>query len=177
MRQALLSIALVAMLAACSGEPAKTDADKLDAKLTGKAGEAAVEPVPIDPARTSQHAGVDSARFEGCALDVTYSPDWASKLPAGIPLHPKAKLEEAAGSDTADCRLRAVSYTTPAPLGTMVDFYRGAMEKAGYSATYTTQKGEHIVGGSRNDGGAYYIVFTKRPTGGTMVDIVANKGA
>jgi hypothetical protein len=176
MRQVLLSLTLLATLAACSQEGAQTDADQLDAKLTGKAGEAAVEPVSVDPARTTPHPGVDSARFEGCALDVSYSPDWARKLPAGIPLHPQAKVEESAGSDNAACRLRAVSYTTPAPLGTMADYYRGAMEKAGYSATYTTEKGEQIVGGSRDDGGAYYIVFTKRPTGGTMVDIVANKG-
>jgi hypothetical protein len=116
------------------------------------------------------------ANFTGCGLDVDYSMGWANRLPGDLPLHPQARVEEAAGSDVGTCRLRAVTYTTAAPIQTMVDYYLGAARRAGYSAEARNDGAGRVVGGTRRDGSAYYVILTERDGGGTTADFVANNG-
>lgn len=116
-------------------------------------------------------------RTSGCAGAMRYSARWAERLPADVPLYPDARVSEAAGADTASCALRAVSFSTSAPLQTVIDWYYTRVSGAGYSAEHQADGAEHVLGGTRDsDGGAYVVYFTTRRDGGTDVDLVANNG-
>ena len=43
-------------------------------------------------------------KFTGCGLDVDYSMQWANRIPADVPLYPRARVDEAAGSDMPGCQ-------------------------------------------------------------------------
>jgi len=117
-------------------------------------------------------------RTSGCAGGLNYSTGWATRLPADLPLYPDARVAEAAGSQSGHCALRAVSFSTSAPLGTVVDFYYTRATNAGYSAEHQSDGSEHVLGGTRGkDGGAYAIFLTSRGDGGTDVDLIANNGS
>jgi hypothetical protein len=115
--------------------------------------------------------------FSGCGLDVDYSMTWANRLPTDLPLYPQARVAEAAGSDTGKCRLRAVTFSSSAPLRNLVDFYIGAAKRGGYSAEHKMDGSEHVVAGSRGDGSAYYVILAAQSGGGTTADLVANNGS
>ena len=115
-------------------------------------------------------------KFAGCGLDVDYSMGWANRLPADLPLYPRARVEEAAGSDMPGCKLRAITFTTPAPQRAVIDFYIGQSKRSGFASSTEAKGRETLVGGTRNDGAAYYIVVTPAEAGGTVVDLVLNNG-
>lgn len=116
-------------------------------------------------------------KFAGCGLDVDYSMGWANRLPADLPLYPRARVEEAAGSDVPGCKLRAITFTTPAPQRAVIDFYIGQSKRSGFASSTEAKGRETLVGGTRNDGAAYYVVVTPAEAGGTIVDLVLNNGA
>lgn len=116
-------------------------------------------------------------KFTGCSLDVDYSMRWATRLPADMPLYPRARIDEAAGSDMAKCKLRAITFTTTAPVRSVVDFYLAAAKRAAYAASKEARGAETLIGGTRGDGAAFYSVLTPADAGGTIVDLVLNNGA
>jgi ribosomal protein L34 len=112
----------------------------------------------------------------GCG-DISYGASWADRLPAPFGLFPRARLVEAGGLESANCNIRAASFTTASPMQEVVDYYYNRARSAGFSAEYKTNNGENILGGTRaKDNGAYYILFSRHAGGGTAVDIVANNG-
>ncbi len=112
----------------------------------------------------------------GCG-DISYGASWADRLPAPFGLFPRARLVEAGGLESANCNIRAASFTTASPMQEVVDYYYNRARSAGFTAEYKTRNGENILGGSRaKDNGAYYILFSRHSGGGTAVDIVANNG-
>ncbi|MEG3176256.1 hypothetical protein U1872_08455 [Sphingomonas sp. RB3P16] len=116
-------------------------------------------------------------RTSNCAGALRYSADWATRLPADVPLYPGARVVEAAGANSADCRLRAVSFATGAPLKTVIDWYYTRVTNGGFSAERQSDGAEHTLGGTRaRDNGAYVLFLTARRDGGTDVDLVANNG-
>lgn len=115
-------------------------------------------------------------RFNGCGLDVDYAMGWANRLPADVPLYPRARVEEAAGSDMQGCKLRAVTFTTQAPARAVIDFYIGQTKRSGFASSTEVKGRETLVGGTRSDGAAYYVVVTPAEAGGTIVDLVLNNG-
>jgi hypothetical protein len=121
-------------------------------------------------------AGVQKANFNGCGLDVDYAMGWANRLPAALPMPEQARVEEAAGSDLGRCRLRAVTFTTSTPIRGMIDYYVGNARKAGFSAEHRSEANGQVVGGTRSDGAAYYVILTEREGGGTSADFVTNAG-
>ncbi len=129
------------------------------------------------PASTPGSAKSAKASFNGCGMDVSYSMAWSARMPADLPLYPQAKVAEAAGSDSGACRLRAVTFSTAAAPRNLVDYYLSTARKAGYEAEFTTEGGEQMVAGHRGDGAAFYVILTPRQSGGTMADMVANRGA
>jgi hypothetical protein len=129
------------------------------------------------PASTGGSAKSAKASFNGCGMDVSYSMAWSARMPSDLPLYPQAKVAEAAGSDSGACRLRAVTFSTAAAPRNLVDYYLSTARKAGYQAEYTTEGGEQMVAGHRGDGAAFYVILTPRQSGGTMADMVANRGA
>lgn len=117
-------------------------------------------------------------RTRDCAAGLRYSADWAARLPADLPLYPRARVVEAAGSTAGGCRLRVVSFSAPEPLQTMLDWYYTRALAAGYDAEHQAEGGEHVLGGTRaRDGGAYVLFLRARRDGGTDVDLVANNGS
>lgn len=116
-------------------------------------------------------------RTSECAGSITYSANWANRLPRDLPLFPQARVTEAAGSETGKCALRVVSFSASQPMQTMLDWYYTRAIKSGYSSEHQVDGKEHILGGTRErDGGAYVLFLTNRSDGGTDIDMVANNG-
>jgi hypothetical protein len=123
-----------------------------------------------------EQARIAQENFVGCQLDVSYSMDFAAKAPADLPLFPKGRVTEAAGSDTANCKLRAISYVAPSATAELVSYYGGIAKAAGYSFGDKMAGENHIVTGKRAaDGAAFYAILTPAGTE-TSVDLVANNG-
>lgn len=116
-------------------------------------------------------------RTAGCAAKLSYSAAWAARLPTGMPLHPQARVTEAAGAQDAQCALRVVSFSTPQPLQTMIDWYYTRAVKGGFTAEHQAKDGQHVLGGTRDrDGSAYVVFLSSRADGGTDLDLVASGG-
>lgn len=113
-----------------------------------------------------------------CSAKISYGMGWADRMPPAFPVYPKARLQEAAGVSGAACDIRVASFTTSAPLKSVVDYYYTRAKRSGYSAEYLLRDGEHVLGGVREkDDGAYVITLNRRSNGTTAVDLVANNGS
>lgn len=169
----------------------------VDPNLTSQANEDSIRPpaepfqapVPLDPnapaagsasatlgSFAEQQARLSKDQFNGCALDVQYSMDFANRLPLDLPIHPRGRLIEAAGSDAPGCRLRAVTYSASLPPKTIVDYFLTTARTAGYGATQAREGNETLVSGTRaKDRAAFYAII--QPVGaGSTVDMVVNNG-
>jgi hypothetical protein len=112
-----------------------------------------------------------------CADKLQYSAAWSTRMPAEFPIYPKGRVKEAGGVEGGLCEIRAVSFSTSASTEAVADYYYTRAKRAGYSADYELRKGEHVMGGTRdNDGGAFVLFLNPLPGGGTDVDLVANNG-
>ena len=110
-------------------------------------------PVPVDldaalapPGQTlgslaEQQMRLSKDKFNGCSLDVKYSMDFVNRLPADLPLYPKARVAEAAGSDSPTCRLRAVTYSSNEAPQALASFYLALAKNAGFAAKQTKESG------------------------------------
>jgi hypothetical protein len=144
------------------------------------AGEGAPQSKPATSATlgslANQQAEIAKDSFNGCALDVQYSADYAAKLPADLQLYPQSQVSEAAGSDQGGCKLRAVSHSTTAGLKPVATYYANAASRAGYRVTSKVDGAGVMISGKRAaDGGAFYVVLTP-VSGGTSADLVVNNG-
>ncbi len=144
---------------------------KQAAKPAAKIASATPLPTPATPVTTRQ------ANFDGCGLNVSYSIGWSARMPSDLPLFPKSRVAEAAGSDKGACRLRAVTFATAAAPGEVANYYLTTARNAGYAAEVGTENGGQVVAGHRGDGAAFYVVINARNSGGTLADIVANRGS
>jgi hypothetical protein len=123
-----------------------------------------------------QQAEIAKDSFNGCALNVQYSADYAAKLPADLQLYPQSQVSEAAGSDQGGCKLRAVSHSTPAAMKSVATHYANSAARAGYRVTSKVDGAGVMISGKRAaDGGAFYVVLTPG-SGGTSADLVVNNG-
>jgi len=82
---------------------------------------------------------------------------WARRLPPEFPLYPGARLTEAAGSDAAPCRLRAVTMVTADPWDRVIGWYQSQAVRAGYDVGRQTRDGDQILAGTRGDE-AFYLI-------------------
>lgn len=114
------------------------------------------------------------AQGPGCAAKVQYSTAWASRLPRQLPLHPQARVSEAAGVDSPSCAMRVVSFSVPGALQPTMDWYYTKAKTAGFTAEHQAQGDAHALGGT---GGAfaYMVYLSPRGDGGTDVDLVVQK--
>ena len=124
----------------------------------------------------AQQARIAKDKFVGCSLDVAYSIQWANRLPLELPLYPKARVSEAAGSDYQGCNLRVASYTAPAPPRSVAGYYLNLAKRSGYRESVSNDgQGQMVSGWRPSDGAAFYA--TLHPAGtGTSVDLVTNRG-
>lgn len=133
-------------------------------------------PAPRQTTETPATLGGLAQKNQPACGAVQYGMQWAERLPPAFPLYPGAQLQEAAGNDGAACALRAVSFTTPVPVQSAVDFYYTLARRGGFSAEHLVAGAEHQLGGTGPREGAYFITFTPVPGGGTAVDLIANNG-
>lgn len=115
-------------------------------------------------------------RSADCAGNVTYSADWANRLPKAVPLYPGARVSEAAGADRPGCALRVVSFASAAPPQRLLDWYFTRTTEAGYTAQHQAEGTQHVLAGKHPSGGAFFATMTPRKGGGTDVDLMADGG-
>ena len=102
------------------------------------------------------------------ALDT--NPAWANRLPPEFPLYPGARVTEAAGTDAAPCRLRAVILATADPWDRVIGWYQAQATRAGYSAGRQARDGDQILAGTRGDQ-AFYLIATPKE-GGSEISLI-----
>lgn len=113
------------------------------------------------------------AATRACAAGLRYSAGWANRLPAALPLHPQARVIEAAGTDTPPCALRVAHFSVPRPLGAVTDWYYARATGAGFSPEHRSDGDRRILGGTRaRDGAAFALYLTAARDGGTDVTLV-----
>lgn len=127
-------------------------------------------------ARAAEQAGAAKDRFVGCELDVAYSVQFSNRLPADLPLYPKAQVQEAAGSDTPGCQLRAVTFTAAAAPKTLADYYMILGKRGGFDARVGIVADGTMVSGVRASDGAAFYVTLQSAGNGTSADLVSNRG-
>ena len=130
--------------------------------------------VPASPAGEAPLAdtGVDPAITEG----LTYSNDWAKKLPADLPMMTGATLQEAAGRDGTPLTMRVVSFSAPGDRGAVLAWYARKARAAGYSAARGEKDGDLVLQGEKPDGAAYVIFVGATAAGRTSIDYVWTQG-
>jgi hypothetical protein len=128
--------------------------------------------LPADAAlAAAARAAAASGGDTDCAEHAEYTMRWAAQLPKPFPVYPRGAVQEAAGTDAADCALRVVSFITPVPLGEVMDFYFTRARSAGFSAERVVHDGDDVLAGTK--GRASYVVYARRlPSGNTEVDLV-----
>lgn len=112
-----------------------------------------------------------------CSKQLAYGMQWASRMPEPFTLYPGGQLTEAAGAEKNGCTLRAASFVAPVPKQGVIDFYYTQARRAGFNVEHKILGGDDVLGGTRkDDGSAYFIVFTDAAGGRTNVDIIADHG-
>ncbi|WP_242096367.1 hypothetical protein [Sphingomonas sp. CROZ-RG-20F-R02-07] len=110
-----------------------------------------------------------------CAPGIGYSALWATRLPAGLPLYPDARVSEAAGADRDGCALRVVSFASGAAPARVIDWFYTRSTAAGYAAEHKADGTRQVLGGTHGNA-AYILYVTPRGDGGSDVDLVSNGG-
>jgi hypothetical protein len=110
-----------------------------------------------------------------CGGQLSYSMEWARRLPAAFPVYPRAALSEAAGVAGSSCNVRVVSFTSRARMTDVLAWYYTRGVRAGYSAEHAVSGEDHYVGGT--SGNNAFVVIARTGSGGiTEVDLVATGG-
>lgn len=170
-----------AVLPVLKGDAAKALAESV--KLAG--GKLLATPAPSQGAAKESAATLaDAARDQDkpggnvfCRKQLAYGMQWASRMPDPFGVYPGARLTEAAGADKNGCTLRAATFVTPVPRQSVMDYYYTQARRSGFDAEHRVMGGDHVLGGTRkDDGAAFLLIFTGAPAGGTSVDIIADKG-
>ncbi|WP_454886481.1 hypothetical protein [Sphingomonas oryzagri] len=125
---------------------------------------------PAMPTAT-EDGGADPA---GCLGGLQYSNSWAAKLPGDLPMHPSARLQEAAGHD-GGCRARVVSFTVPGDRGQVIGWYTAKAQAAGYAIGRDDKNGDWNLAGDKG-ASAFYIIVGPAANGATPVDYIWTNG-
>ena len=110
-----------------------------------------------------------------CADALEHGPQWARRLPADFPAYPGAQVTEAAGANTAECRVRVVTFRTADAHQRVLQHYRRLAQRAGFSAEHQRRGADHLLGGvnERTDG-AFVVIVTPMERGSEVALIVNN---
>jgi hypothetical protein len=166
--------ALDRQLAANDADPAVTSAINdpilVDRNLANQSNRNAVR-TAAGPAQAQYPPDAGKAAAPPCAAAPLESGlGWARRLPPEFPVYPGARLTEAAGTDAAPCRLRAVGFATSDPWDRVVGWYQNRGAAAGYDLGRRTREGDQILAGTKG-GQAFYLIATPRD-GGTEVSLI-----
>lgn len=190
MRLLLPALAALSLVAGChKAPPAANSLDAMDADLINGAVVAdtpanralgaairvdagkARHGQPAMPAVNEENGGPGGG---DCLGGLQYANAWAGKLPADLPMHPAAKLQEAAGHD-GSCRVRIASFTVAGDRAQVMGWYTGKAKGAGYSTGRDDKGGDWILAGDKGDT-AYYIIVGPPQGGETPVDYIWTGG-
>jgi hypothetical protein len=149
-------------------DPARARHRRADAPLGSDEGG------PVAGGEALADNGTGDGAAGGCLGGLAYSNDWAAKLPADLPMHPSAKLQEAAGHD-GGCQARVVSFTVPGDRGQVIGWYAAKAKAAGYSVGRDDKGGDWNLAGDKGDS-AYYIIVGPAAHGETPVDYIWTRG-
>lgn len=108
---------------------------------------------------------------EACRKGASAGFDWAAKLAAPALIAPRGIVEEAAGSDAAACRFRAVRYLTAAPLEDALIYHDTLAQSAGFSVKRYDQP-EAIIAATGQQGETLRVHLREQSNGMTAVDLV-----
>jgi hypothetical protein len=112
-----------------------------------------------------------------CKAKLAYGTQWATRMPEPFGMYPGAQLMEAAGAQANGCTLRAASFVTSVPKQGVLNYYYTQARRAGYDGEHQLLEGDHVLGGTRaNDKAAYLVMVRDAPGGKTSVDILADGG-
>ncbi|HEV2866424.1 MAG TPA: hypothetical protein VGX37_07900 [Allosphingosinicella sp.] len=111
-----------------------------------------------------------------CGAALEYGPQWANRLPAEFPAYPGAQVTEAAGTNTADCRMRIVTFRTGDAYGRVLDYYHGAATRAGFSAEHQVRGEDHLLGGVKEGTDGAFVVIVTPVQRGSEVALIVNNG-
>ncbi len=168
--------ALDRQLVANNADPAVTSAinDQIltDRNLSSQSNRNAVRSAG-GPAQAQYPPDADTSDARPCAgAPLDSNPAWAQRLPAEFPLYPGARVTEAAGSDAAPCRLRAVILASADPWDRVLGWYQARAVRAGYSVGRQARGGDQILAGTRGDQ-AFYLIASPRDAGSEISLIVS----
>jgi hypothetical protein len=156
-------------------DPALTQQSNRNAVRPPETPTQAQYPLPEQrPAQVRKSGG--AARTEisgGCGPELQHDAKWARALPAAFAVYPGARLTDAAGSEAPGCTAQVATFITGAPPQRVLDHYRASAAQAGYSAEQQMREGDHILSGSNNAGGTFYLILTPRQDGGSDVAVIA----
>ena len=114
-------------------------------------------------------ACLDEARFH-------YDPAWAQRLAPAFSVYPGAKLVEAAGNNSDNCRTRIATFTTGDPFERVLDWYHTKAVRAGYSSEQQIRGEDRVLAGANEaTGGAFYLIVTPKSPG-AEVALITNSG-
>jgi hypothetical protein len=131
----------------------------------------------LPPEATLSVAARAAATPDGhdCAAQAQFGAVWAARMPPAFPVYPRGAVQEAAGSDSGQCRLRVVNFTTPVTLNDVLDFYYTRAIADGFVVQAITQGQDNVLGGVRQE--RSFMVFARPAAGGqTSVDLVTTGG-
>lgn len=134
---------------------------------------------PDDSARQASLAGATTASgdCQGVAARFDYNKGWAGRLSPVFPIYPGGRLSEAAGRNEGQCRMRVVAFTTADAPQRVLDFYHNRAARSGYTSEHQIRGEDHVLGGAnQGDGGAFYLIVTPLPSGGSDVALISNNG-
>jgi hypothetical protein len=118
-----------------------------------------------------------SGDCRGAAAQVDYNRGWAGRLSPVFPLYPGGRLSEAAGRNQGQCRMRVVAFTTADAPQRVLDYYHDRAARSGYTSEHQVRGEDHVLGGANeSDGGAFYLIVTPLPSGGSDVALISNNG-
>jgi hypothetical protein len=118
-----------------------------------------------------------SGDCRGAAAKFDYNRGWAGRLSPIFPVYPGGRLSEAAGRNQGQCRMRVVSFTTADSPRRVMDFYHNRAVRSGYSSEHQVRGEDHVLGGAnQGDGGAFYLIVTPLPSGGSDASLITNNG-
>lgn len=128
-------------------------------------------PLARAPTAAAMAAALPFSRACGESLDYSFA--WAARLPASLPIYPRAHAQEAGGSDRAGCRLRVVNFHAAVQPDEVIAFYLASAARSGLSADYRREGTDLVLRGGL--GGLNYALFV-RPLadGGSEVDLIVN---
>ena len=135
------------------------------------------QPRPSGQSRVRRAAAATGSGSDDgvCADALEHGPQWAGRLPAEFPAYPGGQVTEAAGANTAECRVRVVTFRTADAYQRVLDHYRGLAQRAGFSAEHQRRGADHLLGGvnARTDG-AFVVIVTPMERGSEVALIVNN---